>query len=144
MITKASIYEHRLDNKHELPSNLDSLERVEQIIESLRERFEIPENVYVNILVAISEAIMNAIKHGNKFDCSKRVKLSFKVTKSEYVFVIQDEGAGFDYKNVPDPTHPDNKEKPDGRGIFIINALADRVKYVNKGREIKIYFKRAY
>ena len=109
MMTSSTIKHYTLE------STIDSLAKVEQIIESLKEEFNIPEEIFGNILVSISEGMNNAIKHGNGFDPKKVVELSFELEEKEYRFTIIDEGSGFDYNNVPDPTHPDNLEKIDGR-----------------------------
>jgi serine/threonine-protein kinase RsbW len=114
--------------------------KVEQLIDDLKEEFSIPEEVYGNILVSISEGINNAIKHGNKFDTSKSVVFSFEVKEAGYQFTISDQGSGFDYENVPDPTHPDNLEKIDGRGIFIMESLADEVAYEENGSTVILTF----
>ena len=126
--------------RYQLKSDIDSLMKVEQLIDDLKEEFSIPEEVYGNILVSISEGINNAIKHGNKFDTSKSVKFSFEVKKLGYQFTISDQGSGFDYENVPDPTHPDNLEKIDGRGIFIMESLADEVAYEENGSTVILTF----
>ena len=125
---------------YQLNSDIDSLMKVEQLIDDLKEEFSIPEEVYGNILVSISEGINNAIKHGNKFDTSKSVVFSFEVKEAGYQFTISDQGSGFDYENVPDPTHPDNLEKIDGRGIFIMESLADEVAYEENGSTVILTF----
>tara|TARA_R110000868_G_scaffold369119_3_gene632341 strand:+ start:862 stop:1275 length:414 start_codon:yes stop_codon:yes gene_type:complete len=134
MMTSSTIKHYTLE------STIDSLAKVEQIIESLKEEFNIPEEIFGNILVSISEGMNNAIKHGNGFDPKKVVELSFELEEKEYRFTIIDEGSGFDYNNVPDPTHPDNLEKIDGRGIFIMESLADKVTYELGGSKVILTF----
>ena len=134
MMTSSSI------QKHMLPSSIETLAKVEQIIEEIRSEHLISEEIYGNILVSISEAVNNAIKHGNQYSIDKRVSFSFDSNPSEYIFTIQDEGKGFDFTDVPDPTHPDNLEKTEGRGIFIMKNLADKVEFESEGREVKIFF----
>ena len=136
MMASTSIQNHRL------PSELETLAKVEQIIEELKEKHGISEEIYGNILVSLSEAVNNAIKHGNKLDASKSISFSFEASDSRYTFTIVDEGEGFDYENIPDPTHPDNIEKADGRGIFIMKSLADEVEFIDNGKELKIHFNR--
>jgi len=137
MMTSTSIH------NHQLPSTIDSLAKVELIVEELKEAYTIPEELYGNILVSLSEAANNAIKHGNKLNPNETFHLSFDQSQSEYIFTVVDKGEGFDFENIPDPTHPDNLEKPDGRGIFIMRNLADEVEFNNKGKEVRIKFKRA-
>lgn len=125
-----------------LKSELDSLIKVEQIVEDLRNNYNIPEELYGNILVAITEATNNAIKHGNKLDPNKHAYMSFENSDLEFKFIIKDEGKGFDPNSIPDPTLEENITKPDGRGIFIIKNLADKVEFENNGSEIRISFNR--
>ncbi len=126
----------------QLKSELESLIQVEQIVEDLRLNYSIPEELYGNILVAITEATNNAIKHGNKFDPSKKVFLAFENSELEFQFTIKDEGVGFDPESIPDPTLEENITKPDGRGIFIIKNLSDNIEFNDEGREIRMTFKR--
>lgn len=137
MMTSSTIKNYKFD------STIDSLARVEQIIESLKEEHNIPEEIYGNILVSISEGMNNAIKHGNKMDISKHVDFSFETAEKHFQFTIIDQGSGFDFNNVPDPTHPDNLEKVDGRGIFIMESLADKVEYEQAGSKVILTFNRA-
>ena len=136
MMASASIH------KHQLPSEIETLAKVEQIIEELKEAYQIPEEIYGNILVSLSEAVNNAIKHGNKLDPSKTIDFSFDYSDSEFKFTVTDKGDGFDFENVPDPTHPDNLEKPDGRGIFIMTNLADKIEFEDDGKEVTLTFNR--
>ena len=129
-------------HKHQLPSEIDTLAKVEQIIENLKEEYSISEEIYANILVSLSEAVNNAIKHGNKLDPNKLVSFVFDPSETEFNFTVVDQGGGFDYMNIPDPTHPDNLEKPDGRGIFIMKNLSDKVEFNESGSEVKISFNR--
>ncbi len=128
--------------KHQIPSNMEGLSLVERLIEDIRTFYKIPEELYGNILVSVTEAINNAIRHGNKFDENKSVHFSFEQSDDAYIFQIKDEGPGFDFLHVPDPTHPDNLEKPDGRGIFIMDSLADEVNFTEEGRMVEIKFNR--
>lgn len=136
MMTSSSI------QRHSLPSTIETLARIETIIEDIKEEYSISEEIYGNILVSVSEAVNNAIKHGNKFSPEKEVDFIFDFSETEFFFTVIDEGVGFDFNDVPDPTHPDNIEKTDGRGIFIMTNLSDNVEFENEGREVKISFNR--
>lgn len=136
MMSETSIY------THQLPSKIESLIEVEKIVDSLKETYNIPDEIYGNILVALSEATNNAIKHGNKLDSTKQITFIFTPEERSFVFIIIDEGNGFDYENIPDPTHPDNLDKPEGRGVFIMKNLADEVEFIDNGKEIKLTFNR--
>ena len=126
--------------QYTLESSIDSLAKVEQIIESLKEEFRIQDEIFGNILVSISEAMDNAIKHGNSFNSNKFVELSFELCEKEYEFTVIDQGSGFDFNNIPDPTHPDNVEKINGRGVFIMVSLADKVAYEQGGSKVVLTF----
>lgn len=127
---------------YQLESEIASLAKVEQIIEELKEAYQIPEDIYGNILVSITEAVNNAIRHGNKLDPQKKVDFSFEASEKAYQFRIIDQGKGFDPDKIPDPTLPENIAKPDGRGIFIMRNLSDQVEFEDKGRKVEISFHR--
>jgi serine/threonine-protein kinase RsbW len=91
-------------------------------------------------MIAVTEAVNNAIKHGNDGDKSKNVSLSLSLKDSLIQFVIKDEGSGFDYENLPDPTSPENIEKIGGRGIFLMKHLSDQVEFKDKGKEVQLSF----
>lgn len=137
MMASAQIQTYRLE------SDISSLAKVEQIIEELKAMYHIPEDIYGNILVTITEAVNNAIRHGNKLDPEKMVDFSFESTEKQFVFKIKDRGVGFDPESIPDPTLPENIAKPDGRGIFIMKNLSDEVKFEDEGRKVEISFHRA-
>lgn len=128
--------------KHQLATKLDTLAVVEKIIDDLKEAYQIPDEIYGNILVSISEATNNAIKHGNKLNPEKVIDFNFTPSENSFTFSISDQGSGFDPSNVPDPTHPDNIDKPYGRGIFIMKNLADEVEFLNDGKVVKLIFNR--
>ena len=127
--------------KIQLKSVIENIQEVEELINSIFEENELSEDYYGNMMVAISEAVNNAIKHGNKLDENKNVDITFKHRGDNYQFTISDEGEGFDYHNLPDPTSPENIEKPEGRGIFLMKNLADEVHFSDSGRTIELVFK---
>jgi serine/threonine-protein kinase RsbW len=93
------------------------------------------------MLTCLSEAANNAIVHGNKEDQMKQVDISLEVLNNQrLIFTVSDEGNGFDYNNLPDPTSPENLEHLTGRGIFIIRKLADKCDFNSRGNEIKLHF----
>jgi serine/threonine-protein kinase RsbW len=125
----------------ELVSSSDSISVVERMIEDIRNRFDVKEDMFGNMLVAITEAVTNAIYHGNKGDASKKVSVSFTAANGLLVFTIADEGHGFDYYNLPDPTSPENLEKECGRGIFLMKHLTDQLIFSENGRVVELSFK---
>ena len=128
-------------NSLQIVSQPESINIVEKLIEDLREEHSIHEDCFGNILVAVTEAVNNAIQHGNQFDPSKKVNITYEVEGDNLMFSVQDEGPGFDYYNLPDPTAPENLEKPTGRGIFLMKHLADQVIFSDNGKTVEMYFK---
>ena len=124
----------------ELSSTVDSLSKIEGFIERMCEQSKVSEDYYGNILIALTEAVNNAITHGNQLDPNKKVNLNMETTSKDVEFTIKDEGGGFDYNNVPDPTLPENLEKLSGRGVFLMNNLADEVTFEDDGATIRLRF----
>ncbi len=124
-----------------IPSLMENIRIVESFIDNSKDRFQIDDDIYGNIMVAVTESVNNAIRHGNKFDKDKNVYLRLSVEPATLRFEIEDEGSGFDYENLPDPTAPENIENPGGRGIFLIQALADEVKFLEDGRKVQLMFR---
>ncbi|MFN8256445.1 MAG: ATP-binding protein [Bacteroidales bacterium] len=123
-----------------IPSDLSNLFRVENLIEKLSEVLNFGDELFGNISVCLVEAVSNAIQHGNGNDVTKIVLLEYKVKNNLLIFYVSDEGNGFDFDKVPDPTLPENIENIKGRGIFLIRNLADKVSFENKGSKIIITF----
>jgi len=88
------------------------------------------------IQMAIEEAVVNAIEHGNKRDPNKKIRLVFDVTPEKAVMEISDEGAGFDHRNVADPTTEDLVDKPRGRGVMLMRELMDEVHFNEVGNHV--------
>ncbi len=127
--------------KIDFPSCADNIHLVEKLIDDVCEEFKVHEDNYGNILIALTEAVNNAIHHGNKLDPNKKTTVSCGVeTESVLKFVIEDEGPGFDFDNLPDPTDPENIEKPNGRGIFLMKNLADEINFEKDGRVVELSF----
>ena len=122
-------------------SHPENLALVEKLIDEICESYNIKADFYGNILISITEAVNNAIQHGNKYDPKKCVEIAFESHQDVLYFSIEDQGPGFDYKNLPDPTDPDNIEKINGRGIFLMKNLADEVTFSKKGRIVELNFK---
>tara|TARA_R110001592_G_C13181791_1_gene751010 strand:+ start:5503 stop:5916 length:414 start_codon:yes stop_codon:yes gene_type:complete len=123
-----------------LTSEVSNLIQIEKLIDSVCDNCHISEDNYGNILIALTEAVNNAIVHGNKEDKSKKVTLTYEVTDNEVNFVVKDEGCGFDLNQVPDPTLPENINKLSGRGVFLMNSLADEVVFDENGTMVILKF----
>ncbi len=124
----------------QVPSLMENIRMIESFIDNAKERFHLDDDIYGNIMIAVTEAVNNAIKHGNASDKSKNVHLSLSLNDSMIKFVIKDEGQGFNYQNLPDPTAPENIEKPGGRGIFLMRHLSDEVDFKDAGRIVELSF----
>ena len=126
--------------KIEIPSKIDELAKIEQIIDTILEEVNVSHDIYANILVGVTEAVKNAIIHGNKLDPKQTVTLEYEVSEKFIYFTITDKGTGFDFYEVPDPTKPENIEKETGRGLFLMNCLADEVLFNDTGNEVSLKF----
>jgi serine/threonine-protein kinase RsbW len=123
-----------------IPSLPDNIRVVESFIDQAKEKYNLSDDIYGNIMVAVTESVNNAIIHGNQNNKNKNISLELEITNSTIAFIVKDEGNGFDYQNLPDPTAPENIDKPGGRGIFLIKHLADEVDFLQEGREIHMTF----
>ena len=130
----------RFDQMLKITSDPKNVERVEPFVESLTGTYQISPDKYGNILISLTEAVTNAIKHGNQYDKKKSVSVLCKKSKCSLAFIVSDEGTGFDYDSLPDPTAPENLLKLGGRGVFLIRQLSDSVKFLNNGSTVEIQF----
>jgi serine/threonine-protein kinase RsbW len=126
----------------QLPSRIDSITIVENFIDELSTKYGFSDELYANVLTCLSEAVVNAIIHGNRENLDKKVYINLEVIEGKrLIFTISDEGDGFDFNNLPDPTAPENIENLTGRGVFIIKKLADQCIFNSKGNELELHFK---
>ncbi|SMO58640.1 serine/threonine-protein kinase RsbW [Saccharicrinis carchari] len=121
-------------------SDIKNISLVEKLIDDISEQYDIHADVYGKLLLAVVEGVNNAIVHGNKLDANKNVQLEYKISDKELQFIITDEGSGFDFTSVPDPTLPENVEKTHGRGVFLMNHLADKINFENDGSKVQLTF----
>jgi len=124
----------------QIPSLPENIRMIESFIDNAKDKYELNDDIYGNIMIAVTESVNNAIIHGNKSDNSKNVSLRLFLEKSEIRFEIEDEGNGFDYDTLPDPTLPENLDKTGGRGIYLMKNLCDEVKFENEGRKALLSF----
>ena len=126
----------------QLPSRIDSITNLENFIDTLREKYSFSDELYANVLTCLSEATVNAIIHGNKENPNKKVYINLEVIEDKrLIFTISDEGGGFDFNSLPDPTAPENLENLTGRGVFIVKRLADQCIFNSRGNELELHFK---
>jgi serine/threonine-protein kinase RsbW len=132
---------NRIFKELKIPSNNESLTKVENFVDEICEAYYITNSYYGNILMAILEAVKNAILHGNKNNPDQQVKISFRSVPNGLCFTIKDQGEGFDFRNVPNPVEAgDSLAENVGKGIFLMRSLADQVSYNSKGNVVEIVF----
>lgn len=125
-----------------IPSGMKYIHLVERFIEEICDRYNIGMDYYGNITAAVMEAVENSIVHGNKMKEDKMIDLLFEAKPGKLIFQIQDEGDGFSYNRISDPTDTTlSSSDLQGRGLFIIRHLADEVHFNEKGNCIKLHFR---
>ncbi len=120
----------------ELPSAISLMHIVLEYLMKRVEKLGVIKPDQSNLFVALDEAFVNAVKHGNKFDEKKLVRITTELSKQEARFTIEDEGEGFDVQNIPDPLDPENLFKASGRGVLFIYNIMDEVKYNDRGNRL--------
>ena len=122
----------------ELPSSISLMHAVLDYLMKRVEKNGVITSADSNLFIALDEAFVNAVKHGNKFDATKLVRISAEVSSKEARFTVEDEGDGFNLAEVPDPTNPENLFKTSGRGVLIIHNVMDEVRYNERGNRVEM------
>ena len=120
----------------ELPSAISLMHIVLEYLMKRVEKLGVIKPERSNLFVALDEAFVNAVKHGNKFDTAKLVRITAEVSSKEARFTIEDEGEGFDVNSIPNPLEPENLFKTSGRGVLFIYNIMDEVKYNERGNRL--------
>jgi serine/threonine-protein kinase RsbW len=121
-------------------SEIQNISLVEKLVDDICTRYQIHSDIYGKLNLAMVEGVNNAIVHGNKMVAEKEVAIEWQINDEALEFYITDCGPGFDYTNLPDPTTPENREKTHGRGIFLMNTLADELEFSDPGNRVKMVF----
>lgn len=123
-----------------LDSTLDSVDRAEAAAEQQAARAGIPEDDRYQVSMAVREAAVNAVMHGNAYDPAKKMTLSFENDGTSLIIRITDEGEGIDPEKLPDPLAPENILRGSGRGIFLIRSFMDEVQFrkLDPGTELTL------
>jgi serine/threonine-protein kinase RsbW len=116
-----------------ISSDLAEARRVQEMIEQALVAHNYSEHDIFSIKLALEEALVNAIKHGNQMDPEKRVYITYRVTHQRFDVRITDEGPGFNPADVPDPTDPDNIERACGRGLLLMRGFMTAVEFHGRG-----------
>jgi len=126
----------------EMPSDLAFLEPVTNyLINRIHINWSVTADSSLPVAVALHEALVNAIKHGNKNDPTKQVRISADVSNDEAKFIVEDEGEGFD--DPPNPLSADNLYKASGRGVLLIKSIMDETHYNKRGNIVTMIKKRS-
>jgi serine/threonine-protein kinase RsbW len=124
-----------------IESKLSNLSIVENSIDNITRDSGINRENYGKIMVAVMEAVNNAIVHGNKYDEKKYVNIYISLQKNILKVTVEDQGKGFKPSEVPDPTEPENLENVNGRGVFLMKNLADELEFNKTGNKVIMKFK---
>jgi serine/threonine-protein kinase RsbW len=125
----------------EITSLAENIVEVERFVDQLKDKMHISDDLYGHLLISLTEAVNNAIIHGNGLNETKKVLHQCKKEGSIISFIVTDEGEGFDYNNLPDPTDPNNIEKLTGRGVFLMKQLTDQLIFSKGGSEVELQFR---
>ena len=123
-----------------LSSSLASVDQAERAAEDYAERVGFDEDTRGNIAMAVREAVVNAVLHGNAYDAGKTVTVTFEVANDDLLVKVADQGVGLDPDTIPDPLAPENILRGSGRGIFLIRAFMDEVNFrqLHPGTELTL------
>jgi len=124
-----------------LPSDTNNIHQVEQLVNQLSSRYHLNQEKHDSLLISLTEAVSNAIIHGNKQDRSKVVRIGYKQLTDGLAIRVSDQGGGFNYDSLPDPTCPERICECGGRGVFLMHQLCDRMQFTNGGATVEMQFR---
>ncbi|MFN7325567.1 MAG: ATP-binding protein [Chitinophagales bacterium] len=130
-----------LDTQFSFLSSPVEVDRVQPFVDELAQRYQLSPDTQGNILITLTEAVTNAIIHGNGCDCKKKVSVSLLRHADALEVRVSDQGLGFDPNKVPDPTTDECLDKCGGRGIFLMKQLSDDCRFMQNGRTVAMRFK---
>ncbi len=125
-------------NQMLIPSDLLAARMPEQEILEALGRFGYPEQAVFAVKLSFEEALINAVKHGNRGDPAKYITIRYDVNAARAVIIVADEGSGFSPARVPDCTTEENLTRPSGRGIMLMRAYMDHVQYSRRGNMVRM------
>lgn len=124
-----------------IQSKLENISYIEKLVDEISEQCTLSSDIYGKVLIATIEAVNNAIVHGNKSDIRKMVNVCVQISDKLIHIYVKDQGSGFNYDDVPDPTTPENLEHISGRGVFLMKNLADKITFASNGSHVELMFK---
>jgi len=122
----------------ELPSDLSLMDGVLEYLQERVSKLGLIQPERSNLFIALDEAFVNAVKHGNKNNPNKLLKITAELSPKEACFTVEDEGEGFNVRNIPDPCDPANLFRTSGRGVLLIYNIMDEVEYNAQGNRVKM------
>ncbi|MBK8557099.1 MAG: ATP-binding protein [Lewinellaceae bacterium] len=124
------------------PSNLENVAQVESFVDAVVSHYQLDSGVHGNMLVSLTEAVTNAVRHGNQGDCNKHVSISLRRQKDALSIRVSDEGPGFNPDVIPDPTTCSERiEQCGGRGLFRMRHLSDECRFMRGGSVVEMRFR---
>lgn len=121
-------------------SEISNIVKIENFIESFTVHFQLSPQLYGKISLSVIEAVNNAILSGNKRQANKMVTVTAEKIADRFRVTVNDEGDGFDYTDIPDPTLPDNISKVTGRGLYLMKTLSDELIFTNNGSSVTLVY----
>ncbi|PHI21372.1 ATP-binding protein [Lewinellaceae bacterium SD302] len=125
----------------QLSSDPGNIQQVTQLVDRVSQQYRLNEETHANLLISLTEAVNNAIIHGNGMDKSKTVDIEMRKRGNRLCVSVKDQGKGFNPKEVPNPTCPEQICECGGRGVFLIKELCDKVEYAENGSKVNMQFK---
>lgn len=135
---KENYFEQLLEGKpiYKVKTIKQCQKKIEKIMSQLKKNTSLKDEFIYEIQTAANEICYNAIEHGNKFSPHKIASISYYKGEGEIVILIEDQGAGFNLQDIPDPTIPENIFKARGRGVFLAQHMVDELLYCREGRRV--------
>lgn len=129
------------DNHFSIPSDPQEVSKLDAFVDSITDKYMLSDDLSGNIRLSLTEAVVNAIVHGNQADSAKKVSITLKKQRTALSICVCDEGKGFNPETVPDPTTPDRVAVCGGRGIHLMRNLSNRCSFKAGGTQVEMVFK---
>ncbi len=132
---------HQTVYRLSLPSRPNSIGRVETFLKKINKNIRLDEIQFNKLMVSLTEAVNNAIVHGNKLQPAKKVRIICEVLPGWLLFMVNDEGSGFNPARISNPLQKKNLMRESGRGIFLMRTLMDRVEFevIEGGQQVRLW-----
>lgn len=125
----------------QMSSDPGNIQQVTQLVDRVSEQYKLCEETHANVLISLTEAVNNAIIHGNRLDKNKTVEVELFRRGNRLCARVSDQGKGFNPNDIPDPTCPEQICECGGRGVFLIKELCEKVEYADNGATVRMQFR---